>query len=372
MSGQASVLILGGQYRNTLGVVRDLGQRGIPVYVGADRRFARSNCSRYANRGFTYPAVEAGIEQAHREIVAKVREWQPDVLLPTMDETWRLVYEFYSDYAQLTRVVPCPGGELFEQMLNKRTMTERARRCGVPTPWTVSPDSKQAALEIQDELPYPVLLKPAGSVAGKGIRRVERQADLSAALEAFDHPPLIQEVISGEDLELTLLCVHGEAVAGSTYVSLRNAPLPFGPPIACRTIWDERLMEFGRRLLKDLRFHGVAHLDFRRDRRDGEPKLLDFNARLAGTNEISTVSGINFPLLLYRLALGERPSPCFDFQAGLEFRWLIFGELRHLLQTNHKLQTVRELLKWKNVSTNFRFADPLPSLVHLLDLVRAA
>ena len=313
---------------------------------------------------------------------------------------------------------------MFERMLNKTTMTERAQQCGVPTPWTLSPESTEAALaargksptafnrccipprgvapqsntpsilprralgpgprtgldatpdfhhgllEVRHEMPYPVLLKPARSVAGNGILEVKRAADLEGALSHFEAPPLIQELIQGEDLELTLLCIHGKPVAGSTYLSLRNFPLPFGPPIACRTIRDEELMESGLRLLKALSFHGVAHLDFRRDRRDGRPKLLDFNARLAGTNEISTLSGVNFPLLLYRLAIGEEPEPCFDFQTDLEFRWLIFGEVQHLLQTDHRLRVAKELVSWRKVSTNLWLADPLPHIAHLLDLVR--
>ena len=181
---------------------------------------------------------------------------------------------------------------------------------------------------------YPALLKPAESTAGEGIQRVNSAADLSEALRHFDSPPMIQEVVQGDDLELTSLCLHGTPIAGSTYLSLRNAPLPFGPPVGCRTIRDDQLMDAGIRLLRDLRYHGVAHLDFRRDRRDGQPKLLDFNARLAGTDEISSFSGVNFSHLLYRIALGEEPEPCFDFEPGLEFRWLIFGELRHLMQTD--------------------------------------
>ena len=287
-----------------------------------------------------------------------------------MDESWRLVYAFYEEYADLTRVVPCPGRDVFEQMLNKQTMTERAERCGVPTPWTLCPVSREAALDARDEFPYPVLLKPVESTGGEGIRRVGHPDDLSAALCHFDSPPIIQEVVPGDDLELTLLCLHGTPLAGSTYLSLRNAPLPFGPPVACRTIRDDQLMNAGIRLLRELDYHGVAHLDFRRDRRDGEPKLLDFNARLAGTDEIFSMSGVNFSHLLYRIALGEEPEPCFGVETGVEFRWLLFGELRHLMQTDQRMATMRELLRWKNVSTNLRLSDPLPHVAHLLGLTK--
>ena len=371
-ANQPSIMVLGGQHRNALEIVRHLGQLGIPVFVGGDSRFARANYSRYAQRRFVYPSFgsigrssRTRLEAAHDVVLRRVRDWRPDVLLPTMDENWRLVYD---EYAALTRVVPCPGGDVFEEMLNKKTMTKRAERCGVSTPWTLCPESAEAALNVHDQIPYPVLLKPLQSTAGEGIRRMERAADLSSALRYYTTRPMMQEVVSGDDLELTLLCLHGTPTAGSAYLSLRNAPLPFGPPVACRTIRDDQLMDAGIRLLRDLGYHGVAHLDFRRDRRDGEPKLLDFNARLAGTGEISWESGVPFSYLLYQLALGEKPETCLNGKTGLEFRWLIFGELRHLMQSDRKLAVVRDLLKWTDVSTNWSLRDPLPHLAHLLSL----
>ena len=164
-----SILVLGGQHRNALGIVRHLGRLGIPVLVGGDSRFARSNYSRYAQRRFTYPPgremksrtaatlddARGGLEATHREILARVREWHPDIVLPMMDDSWRLVYAFQDEYAQLTRVVPCPGRGIFEQMLNKRTMTERAQQCGVATPWTLCPESQEAALDARDQPPTP-------------------------------------------------------------------------------------------------------------------------------------------------------------------------------------------------------------------------
>ncbi len=126
-------------------------------------------------------------------------------------------------------------------------------------------------------------------------------------------------------------------------------------------------MAAGIRLLEALQYHGVAHLDFRRDQRDGRPKLLDFNARLAGTDEISTVSGINFSLLLYQLALGTEPDACFAARRDVEFRWLS-GELRHLLASSQKVSDIKALLRWRGVSTNFWLTDPLPGLAQVIDV----
>ena len=331
---------------------------------------ARSLYSRYAIRRFIYPPVGKGLEAAHSNVIEKVRKWRPDVLLPTMDDSWRLVRAYYDEYAEFTSVVPCPRDEIFKQVTNKATMTKRAQELGVETPNTIVPQPGDPASAIRHGLSYPVLLKPLRGEGGKGIRIANNARELATALDEFDSEFLIQEFINGEDLELTILCLQGEPLAESAYISLRNAPLPYGPPVACRTIADEQLMASGVRLLRGMRYQGVAHLDFRRDRRDGMPKLLDFNARLAGTNEMSVFSGVNFPLFLYRLALGEDVEPCFKYRLDREFRWLIFGELRHFIQTRHKIKVAKELCKWRGVSTNVWLSDPFPHVAHFLGVLK--
>jgi len=357
-----SLLVLDGESRTTLGIVRSLGPLGIPIAVGGGKPYAKAAYSRYADHRFIYPSIETDLLNAHRAIIEQVRAWRPDVLMPVKNPGWSCVYAFYDEYAELTSIIPCPGRELAESLSDKSSLAQRAKDCGVPTPDTFCPSSRDEALTLRDRLAYPVLLKPRVGGGGSGIRRAENAAEFEASLDAFPDLPVIQEHIDGNDLELTLLARHGEPVAGHLYASLRNEPLPYGPPIACRTIRDDDLMRTGVEFLKKLRFHGAAHMDFRRDKRDGRAKLLDFHARMASTNEMSIRCGLNFPLMLYRLALGQEISPCFPRQEGIEFRWLD-GERRHLAQTRDKLQTVRELLRWQNVVTDFSLLDPIPHVV---------
>ncbi len=357
-------MVLDGGSRTALGVVRSLGRLGIPIMVGSNDPLGRSGFSRYATRRFTYPPAKAELEATHQVIIDHVRAWRPDVLMPIYDEGWFVVYAFFEEYARLTTIVPCPNRNLSENVADKGRLAEYAEQHGVPIPKTFQPRSRDEAMALRDQLPYPVLLKPRKSVAGIGIRCVNKGEELNWALTQTKDIPLIQERIDGEDLELTILCLRGKAIAGSAYKSLRNAPLPFGPPVACRSIKNEALMHTGIDFLKKLQYHGVAHLDFRMDHRDGQPKLLEFNPRLAGTNEISTRTGIDFALMLYRLAIGERVKPCFSYETGREFRWL--GELRHLIQTPYKCQTVRELLRWHRVNTEIYLMDLMPHVVMLI------
>jgi hypothetical protein len=88
---------------------------------------------------------------------------------------------------------------------------------------------------------------------------------------------------------------------------------------------------------------------------------------LAGTNEISTCSGIDFAYLQYLAASGSPINRSFDFEIGLEFRWLLTGEIRHFIQTPHKFQTIKEFFKWRNVKTDVSFNDIKPHYAMMID-----
>jgi predicted ATP-grasp superfamily ATP-dependent carboligase len=62
-----------------------------------------------------------------------------------------------------------------------------------------------------------------------------------------------------------------------------------------------------------LRWSGVAHLDFKKEKKSGKLFLIDFNPRFWGTLLGSTRAGVNFPLLACYSGMGfSFPVPAYD------------------------------------------------------------
>ena len=365
-----SLMILDGESPAALGIVRSLGRLGIPIMVGSTWWLIGRACfSRYTKKSFIYPPPESGIKATHEFIIKKIQTWRPEVLMPLDDRRgWSVVYDYWEDYERITKIVPSPNRDLFENLNEKGCQVEYAERYGIEIPKTYRPKTLIEAIALSHELLYPVLFKPQKSVSGVGIRKVNNIDEFSKAISDFKEIPLIQEQINGEDLELTLLFSHGSLLAGSAYSCLRKYPIPYGPPVACLTIHNDTLMQIGIEFLSKLRYHGVAHLDFKKDEKDGKIKLLELNPRIAETNEISNRSGINFALMLYQLAIGENIEPCFRYELDLELGWL--GELGHFTQTKNKLFFVKKLLNWHKVTTEISLSDPIPEIIWLIDFIR--
>ncbi len=71
-------------------------------------------------------------------------------------------------------------------------------------------------------------------------------------------------------------------------------------------------------------------VEFKTDRRTGQACLMEVNGRFWGSLQLAIDAGINFPVLLYRLAIGENPQLQSDYKIGLKSRWLL-GYLDHLV-----------------------------------------
>lgn len=67
---------------------------------------------------------------------------------------------------------------------------------------------------------------------------------------------------------------------------------------------DEAVFAVTSRLMSELKWSGVAHIDLRYDRRDGKVKVLEINARYWSSILGSLAAGMNFPLLSCQSAMG--------------------------------------------------------------------
>jgi biotin carboxylase len=79
----------------------------------------------------------------------------------------------------------------------------------------------------------------------------------------------------------------------------------------------------GIKLLKALNWYGVAMVEFKMDPRDGKLKFLEINPRFWGSLPLAIASGVDFPYLLYRMAMDGDIEPVLKYKVGVKCRNLI-------------------------------------------------
>ena len=159
---------------------RELGVRGVAVYSDADRA---SLHVRLADEAYPIgPAPSRESYLAIEKIIGAARYSGCDAIHPG--------YGFLAENPALARACASagikfigPSPEAMEQLGSKTAARKIAREAGVPTvPGTLDPTTKlEDALETARSIGFPVVLKAVAGGGGKGMRLVEREAELAGA-----------------------------------------------------------------------------------------------------------------------------------------------------------------------------------------------
>ena len=116
------------------------------------------------------------------------------------------------------------------------------------------------------------------------------------------------------------------------FKEIRSVPVRGGSASYAESFYDPTLKEYGTRLLDSLNWHGVANVEFKQEKSTGRLKLMEVNPRFWGSLQLAIVSGVDFPWLMLRTALGETFPPVLDYQVNKQCRWLLFGDILHFFK----------------------------------------
>ena len=334
------VFVTDGEQRASLAVVRSLGRAGVSVTVGGSAPRTLAGSSRYCARQVRYPSPLDRGEDFQAFLRDELQGWRSGVLIPMTDITTLLIAQARETLNPLV-MLPIPSEEQITLARDKGRVLLLAQKLGIPCPLTFIPSERHALEEVAGKLRYPAVVKPRFSrfyqrdrwVSG-GVRYAYDSEDLISKYrdaQARIPDPLIQERIKGEGRGVFLLIWDGELKAAFCHRRLREKPPWGGVSVYRESIaLDEKLVEESAALLKALGWKGAAMVEFKVDERDGQAKLMEINGRFWGSLQLAIDAGMDFPLLLYRLACGENVAPQFQYEVGVKSRWLL-GDLDHLL-----------------------------------------
>ena len=369
-------LVLGSDYK-ALGIVRSLGRHRIPVWVLRDEHLIAS-CSRYSTRALDWPATDEPERAAFLVDLCRTHRLEGWALYPTDDETAAFLAR---NQQELSRdfLITTPPWEVLRWAYDKRLTYRAAAEIGVAHPRTYYPSSRAdlAALDIA----WPAILKPAIRAQQNRftMSKAWRVDDRDSLLARYDEaaalldPSLImvQELIPGsgeQQLSYAALCRNGDPIASVVARRTRQWPMDFGRASTfVETIDDAEVEASATRMLSSLRFTGIVEVEFKRDPRDGELKLLDINPRAWGWHSLGRAAGVDFPYLLWLMLRGEE-LPRIRGRAGV--RWVraltdlptALGEIRAgRLSIGAYLRSLRGPIEFAILAAD----DPLPALLEV-------
>jgi D-aspartate ligase len=267
-----------------LALVRSLGREGVHIEGIALRRHEFGLRSRYLQQRH----VAANDDEVLTSLSAAAAHGRP-VLFPERDENVEVVLRRWDDVHALADLPLPDDPEIVRRLRRKDLLPQVAAEAGVSAPGTAPAPSAEAVR--QSGLRAPFLLKPlegqefALSFGEKAFVAENTDEAVAAWKRARERgfETIVQELIPDSHDHVYSLFTYigrgGEPLASVVGRKVRQGPLRFGTSAVFASGYDQEVHDLGLRLLQSAGYRGLAHVEFVRDPRDGQLRLLEVNTR---------------------------------------------------------------------------------------------
>jgi D-aspartate ligase len=355
-----------------LAISRSLGRDGVMVYGLAYTKHDFGLRSRYLARRL----VVAGDAQVLEEL--RCLPERP-VLFPERDDNVAFVLRNWDAVHELADVPLPDDPEAIRRLRRKERLPDEAAAAGVAAPATFAATDAEAIRSAGLRAPF--LVKPvegqefAFAFGEKAVVAADVDAAVAAWERAHEHgfETIVQELIPDSHERvfslLTYIGRDGEPVAVVTGRKVRQGPLRFGTSAVFETVALPDVEEQGLRLLRHVGYKGFAHVEFARDPRDEQLKLLEVNTRLPVWAAIAIGREVNIARLAYDDLCGEPVQPAPRLPDGVTWVYLAKDVWVSAQMARRRELRAREFashyLRRNKVRAVFAADDPMPALASL-------
>lgn len=290
-------LIFGGDNYNTLGMIRTLGEEGIPVYaVIYSGDYVIASKSKYIKKLRKVSSIEEGYEFVKKYGEKNGKE-DKIYLLVEGDATTEFLDEHY-DQLRNYYIYNQAQGNLVHYM-NKHEQVKIAAKHGLNTmkTWTVDVGV------IPEDIIYPVTTKAVSSKNFHWKSEVfvcKSEKELKDAYSRISSPQIILQQFLEKNNELCLdgFSINRGNVQFITIASNYRYLIPGKYSFACNVFnfHDEKMINTIREIMSEIGFEGIYSIEFLVDTH-GELYFLEINFRNSGWSYASTVAGMPLPIL---------------------------------------------------------------------------
>jgi predicted ATP-grasp superfamily ATP-dependent carboligase len=355
------VLITGGLQRKSLAAAWCLADYGHEVHVGESSWLAPGLWSKHCHRRIIYPSI-LDRPTEHLAFLRSLLERETyDLVLCCNEDEVHLYAEHLDELGRFARFA-LPSQDTLVFAKDKSQTIVAAERCGVPHPRTWSPRSEAALDAALREVELPIVIKPRTASGARGLSIVRERSGLRERYldtHARYPWPILQEYIPSDEAGNVTVVVLGrsqELLACFSYVRLREFPVAAGASTFVESVRRPDQEALAVKLLRGIGWTGIAMVEFRRDRRDGVPKVIEINERLNASTRLSYLAGVPIPQILYDLYVHGTATPVLDYRVGVRCRWLIPADLLHFLTNPNRFHLEPSFFEFREPNTYYEFS----------------
>lgn len=373
---QKTVLVTDASMRIALYIIRSLGKKKIKIIAVESKDIPLSENigfkSKYIYKKYLISSKKN--KEQYLNDIAKISK-ECDCLIPVHFQTIELISQNINLFKHIKKLIP--NNEKLEESNDTYKLLKLAQKISVPIPKTYFIDNLEQIEKILPELEFPVIIKvkkeenilpPKRHII---VHKKENFIQSYKNLHSLQEFPVIQKYIKGTGIGFfALYDKNSQIKALFCHERLREYPITGGPSTLCKSIYDEKLIEYGKKILDELKWQGVAMVEFKKEYSTNEYKLMEINPRFWGSLPLAIKSGVDFPYLLYKLINEENFDSIKNYEHGIKLRFLvtdIVSGLSHLSNRHFKqfFYFVRDLFNFKIKEGILSLTDFKPTLSYL-------
>lgn len=369
------VLLTYGWNRVAYNILRSLSSKGIKVCVGDTSRLSMSFWSKYSDKSFLYPSFYSHPQSFINCLKSNFSKYRPKVYIPTHEETF-IVAKYIEELKPFGVEIPISDLDTLKTLQLKHKIIELAKRLKISTPNTIQPADLSDVKAFSREVGYPVVIKMLNSNSAKGVFYAHSENQLINLYEKLisqlsrEQFPILQEYVIGSGYGVSLLFNKGEPKAIFTHRRIREKISTGGTSTKRISTRNSKLECEAVRLLSEVKYHGVAMVEFKYNEDLKKEWLLEVNPRFWGSLALPIIAGIDFPFLLYKMAIEGDLKFTSDYKEGVVVRWVlgdILATLSEIKHTRSLQKPIKEFFTFDESGfDDFCLDDPLPFIAEMI------
>ena len=309
MNEDVRTFVIGGNHHNTLGVIRALGQKGVPlILLLVDDNRSKGwyvSKSRYVSKKYVFSTYEKAVDFL---IENKIESECKDIIICCSDGASSAVD---CKLGELSKHYICPNAKTqgnITRLMSKEGMANEAQQVGllVPKSWIIESN------EVSSQIEYPCIIKPLYSIKGSknDIHVFQNQDSLKKYLTETPHSQALQaQKFIVKEFEYQLI---GCSLNGGEHIVIPGVSHVIRPSDTTNTgflkygTFDDSYatLDKTKAFIKRIGYSGLFSVEFLRGM-DGNDYFMEINFRNDGNAICVTAAGVNLPYIWYLNAIGH-------------------------------------------------------------------
>ena len=279
------VLLTDGDYNNTYAMLRALKEKGLKVGILFNNVYSLAFFSKLVDKRFFIKTKlrknpdENRFKDFKEEIVTILKNNNVSVLMPVGNISYKFASCYKSELQKYCNVA-LVNKDIMSIAQDKSKTFRFAQKFNVPIPHTFRLETIDEINDLAKEISYPCVIKKT-NYNESGVIYCNNKTELIENYNVICRKrkgnmsfPIIQEYIVGPGMGYYGLYDNGKCVGYFMHRRIHEFPITGGASTLAHSVFDPELKMLGDKLLKNMNWHGVAMVEFKKDLNDGKFKFI--------------------------------------------------------------------------------------------------